>query len=686
MKFGRRNEPDGPSIRKRSSVTWRLERMVVAVAPAGQQPVDADRIDDGARQDMRADLRALLQHDHRKLRIDLLQPDRGGEPRRSRADDHHVELHAFAFGLAHHCLRIACRPNWRVSGSALHSLSGAAVKPRTNCDIAMLLPRSCDRGRAALPLPACVFHCAAIAISPILAACGVSHSEREPCGADSWRFSPLLLACRRLSRQAPARPTRWVAGVYSFSDELGGFTITGISGTGSKDDPIVITEELNSASPVTLVIRATTVMQPFTLGGDAQTGFTHLRFVTLNNSGLAWVEFEFELQEIKDVPSTVRRRAVLRPAALGKREHLLGQLRQVQPRLRALRPAALSRRQGRSAGRRRRSASSSPTSPRARNSISSRIRASPPREASTPGGSASFTRFENRLTADIRELLKFYAEAGVDEAIEENPVDRFAEFAAQPRRARAGRRASGARSLRPPSERAAGQGAAGPSGMAGARRRQRTAPLAASVPDEGQILLARELAARATTLDELRKAWPRFDGCNLKFTAKSLVFSDGNPDGRLMLVGEAPGRDEDIEGMPFVGRSGQLLDRILAAIGIDRSVGLHRQRHPVAAAGQPHADAAGDRDLPAVHRAADRAGRPEGAGHAGRAVGQGAAQHAPRACSSCAATGASIARARARRSRSCRRCTRPISCATRRTRSSPGATSWRSRTGCGPLG
>jgi hypothetical protein len=99
-------------------------------------------------------------------------------------------------------------------------------------------------------------------------------------------------------------PEKWIAGVYSFSDELGGFTITGVSGTGSKDDPIVITEQLNSSSPVTLVIRATRVMHPFTLGGDAQTGFTHLRFVTLNNSGLAWVEFEFELQELKDVPST----------------------------------------------------------------------------------------------------------------------------------------------------------------------------------------------------------------------------------------------------------------------------------------------------------------------------------------------------------------------------------------------
>ena len=62
-----------------------------------------------------------------------------------------------------------------------------------------------------------------------------------------------------------------------------------------------------------------------------------------------------------------------------------------------------------------------------------------------------------------------------------------------------------------------------------------------------------------------------FDGCNLKFTAKNLVFADGNPEAALMLVGEAPGRDEDIEGLPFVGRSGKLLDRMLAAIGLDRS-------------------------------------------------------------------------------------------------------------------
>jgi hypothetical protein len=96
---------------------------------------------------------------------------------------------------------------------------------------------------------------------------------------------------------------KWIAGGYSFSDELGGFTITGVSGSGSKDDPVVIYEELDSANPVTLVIRIDGVLPPFSFGGDAGIGFTHYRFVAVNNSRLAWIEFEFELQEIKDLPS-----------------------------------------------------------------------------------------------------------------------------------------------------------------------------------------------------------------------------------------------------------------------------------------------------------------------------------------------------------------------------------------------
>ena len=71
------------------------------------------------------------------------------------------------------------------------------------------------------------------------------------------------------------------------------------------------------------------------------------------------------------------------------------------------------------------------------------------------------------------------------------------------------------------------------------------------------------------------------------------MFADGNPQARVMFVGEAPGRDEDIAGLPFVGRSGKLLDRMLAAIGLDRTQRLHRQHRAVAAARQPHADAAG---------------------------------------------------------------------------------------------
>jgi DNA polymerase len=82
---------------------------------------------------------------------------------------------------------------------------------------------------------------------------------------------------------------------------------------------------------------------------------------------------------------------------------------------------------------------------------------------------------------------------------------------------------------------------------------------------------AREAARSAQTLDELRSILAGFEGCALKATATQLVFADGNPEAKLMLVGEAPGRDEDLEGLPFVGRSGKLLDRMLAAIGFDRS-------------------------------------------------------------------------------------------------------------------
>jgi len=159
---------------------------------------------------------------------------------------------------------------------------------------------------------------------------------------------------------------------------------------------------------------------------------------------------------------------------------------------------------------------------------------------------------------DPRELLRFYAEAGHDEALEESPVDRFAEGKAA--------RAVVARAEPVPARPPQAQREAAP-----ARPPAPAAQQKAAVPDEEQAQRARALAREAGTLDELRAIMAAFDGCNLKFTAKNLVFADGNPQADLMLVGEAPGRDEDLEGLPFVGRSGRLLDRMLAAIGRDRT-------------------------------------------------------------------------------------------------------------------
>ena len=157
-----------------------------------------------------------------------------------------------------------------------------------------------------------------------------------------------------------------------------------------------------------------------------------------------------------------------------------------------------------------------------------------------------------------RELLAFYREAGVDAAIGEAPVDRLSQQEPLPGATPADK-AVPAR-LRP--ERS-GQ----PAPVSG-----RPAPPAqAPVAPEAAVMAAREAARSAASLEELRAILERFEGCALRTTATQLVFADGNPRARVMFVGEAPGRDEDIEGLPFVGRSGKLLDRMLAAIGLDRT-------------------------------------------------------------------------------------------------------------------
>ena len=149
----------------------------------------------------------------------------------------------------------------------------------------------------------------------------------------------------------------------------------------------------------------------------------------------------------------------------------------------------------------------------------------------------------------LRDLLDFYTEAGVDALVGEIPVNRFAGTETPVGSPRTTQPRAPQLDLEP-----------------GARA-EASPPLAA---DEA-AMAARDAARSAKTLDELRAILEKFDGCALKATATQLVFADGNPKARLMFVGEAPGRDEDIEGLPFVGRSGKLLDRMLAAVGLDRT-------------------------------------------------------------------------------------------------------------------
>lgn len=147
------------------------------------------------------------------------------------------------------------------------------------------------------------------------------------------------------------------------------------------------------------------------------------------------------------------------------------------------------------------------------------------------------------------EVLRWYQDMGVDVAVDDFAHDRFSQARAGlvelaqapvPNEPRASRRAA------PQSE---------------------VATYSASAIED----TASETAASARTLEELREKLAAFEGCGLKATATRLVFGDGNPQAKIMLIGEAPGADEDRQGVPFVGRAGQLLDKMLASIGLDRS-------------------------------------------------------------------------------------------------------------------
>ncbi|OYR11088.1 uracil-DNA glycosylase [Brucella grignonensis] len=165
---------------------------------------------------------------------------------------------------------------------------------------------------------------------------------------------------------------------------------------------------------------------------------------------------------------------------------------------------------------------------------------------------------DDRETLDMESLLRFYAEAGVDMPLSDTPIDRFAE----PQRQSARPAPAQPDRTRPQQQQPRQTAVPSPTG--------RPVQAATDVPDGAQIALAREAAAQASTLEELREKLAAFDGCNLKFTAKNLCFADGDPSSDIMFIGEAPGRDEDIEGLPFVGKSGQLLNRMIEAIGLKR--------------------------------------------------------------------------------------------------------------------
>ncbi len=145
-------------------------------------------------------------------------------------------------------------------------------------------------------------------------------------------------------------------------------------------------------------------------------------------------------------------------------------------------------------------------------------------------------------TSDLAQALAWQVELGADEAIGETPVDRFAESAA---------------GTAPAARRGAGPAAS----------------TAADAPPQTshQADTPQALAAAATTLEELAAAMRGFEGSDLKHGARSFVFCDGVPGARVMVIGEAPGGEEDRIGKPFVGRAGQLLDRMLAAIGLSRT-------------------------------------------------------------------------------------------------------------------
>ena len=135
---------------------------------------------------------------------------------------------------------------------------------------------------------------------------------------------------------------------------------------------------------------------------------------------------------------------------------------------------------------------------------------------------------------NARALMEWQLEMGVNETILDAPIDRYA---------------------------------LDPSPIKAAKKETATPVI---IPKVDPVAIAKKMAEPANSLEELRFAMEAFDHCELKFGARNLVFSDGNSKAPVMIVGEAPDREEDQQGKPFVGRAGQMLDKMFAAISLDR--------------------------------------------------------------------------------------------------------------------